>query len=186
MKVKEVAMVIALAILGALFVGLFVDAVYEKPEYEDFCGKGSFEGKYYGPYPERANLNCTYQMTKDDRMNIDKCNEDGGSPEFNYDDNYCQTSFKECNYCQKEYNEANKIYNRNVFFIVVPIGVIAILAGLFLSFEVVGSGLMFSGILLVAYGTIRYFSNMSKIFRVVVIFIELVLLIFISIKKLKK
>ena len=28
MKVKEVAMVIALAILGAAFVGLFVDAVY--------------------------------------------------------------------------------------------------------------------------------------------------------------
>ena len=185
MKVKEVAMVIAVAILAALFVGLFVDAVYEQPKYEDFCGRGVSYPKY--AYPEQqTNLNCTYKLTSDEKNQIDECYKNEGNPEFNYDDNYCQTNFKECNYCQKNFNAAEMKYNRNVFYIVVPIGVAAILVGLFLNFEVVGSGLMFSGILLVAYGTIRYFSDMSKIFRVVIIFIELALLIFISIKKLKK
>ena len=60
------------------------------------------------------------------------------------------------------------------------------LVGLFLAYEVVGAGLMFSGIILLAYATIRYFSNMSKVVRVIVIFIELVMLIIVSIKKLKK
>lgn len=187
MKAKEVAMTIALAVLGALFVGLLVDALYESPKYEDFCGKGEYQPaaypKYVGPGFE---IGCSYNATKDEVTAINKCYEDEGQPEFNHDDHGCQTSFKECNYCNKYFQDANNIYNRNVFYIIAPIGVIAIIVGLFLGYEVVGTGLMFSGILLVAYATMRYFSDMSKLMRVLVIFIELILLILISIKKLKK
>jgi len=184
MKAKEVAMTIALAILGALFVGLLVDALYESPKYEDFCGRG----RYAEPTPKYVapGYVCNYTSPPAERQQIDTCYQDEGNPEFNYDEKGCQTSYKECNYCNKYFNEANNIYNRNVFYIIAPIGVIAIIFGLFMAYEVVGTGLMFSGILLVAYATTRYFSEMSKLMRVLVIFIELVLLILISIKKLKK
>jgi hypothetical protein len=185
MKAKEVAMTIALAVLGALFVGLLVDALYEAPKYEDFCGKG----QYTQPFPMKpipAGHICSYVPSLEERETIDTCYQDEGQPEFNYDEYGCQSTFKECNYCNKYYTEENNKYNRNIFFIVAPIGVLFVIVGLFLSFEVVGTGLMFSGILLVAYATTRYFSDMSKLLRVVVIFIELVLLILISIKKLKK
>ncbi len=184
MKAKEVAMTIALAVLGALFVGLLVDALYESPKYEDFCGRGRYpdaQPKYVDP-----SYICNYTATAQEREQIDTCYQDEGNPEFNYDEKGCQTSYKECNYCNKYFNEANNIYNRNVFYMIAPIGVIAIIVGLFLGYEVVGTGLMFSGILLVAYATMRYFSDMSKLMRVLVIFVELVLLILISIKKLKK
>lgn len=177
MKVKEVAMVIALAILTALFVGLLVDAVYQEPKYEDFC-----RNNFPKAFPERGQCNVSVVNSEE----VNKCYQDMGQPEFNYDKNGCETGFKSCNLCNKDFNTAQAKYNRNVFFIIAPIGIIAIIAGLFLNYEVVGSGFMFSGILLVAYATARYFSDMSKLFRVLVIFIELVLLIVISIKKLKK
>ena len=68
-------------------------------------------------------------------------------PEFNYDDRNCQTSFKECNFCnKKQYQDATEVYNRNVFYIVAPIGALAVIIGLFIGYEVVGTGFMFSGI----------------------------------------
>ncbi|MEK6840193.1 MAG: hypothetical protein AABX72_04565 [Nanoarchaeota archaeon] len=187
MKAKEVAMTIALAVLGALFVGLLVDAIYESPKYEDYCGRGQYEAQPYPKYvvPGQEPI-CGYNATKTEIDAINKCYEEEGMPEFNYDDRNCQTSFKECNFCNKQYQDATEVYNRNVFYIVAPIGALAVIIGLFIGYEVVGTGFMFSGILLVAYATMRYFSNMSKIMRVVVIFIELVLLVLISIKKLKK
>ena len=187
MKVKEVAMVIALAILGAAFVGLFVDAVYESPKYEDFCGTPTYRAEPYPKYiPPGQEVVCNYTAMQSEVETINQCYADKGQPEFNYDGRGCQTSYKECNYCNKYFEEANNRYNRNLFFINAPIGLVGMLVGLFLAYEVVGAGLMFSGIILLAYATIRYFSNMSKVMRVIVIFIELVMLIIVSIKKLKK
>lgn len=182
MKAKEVAMVIALAILTSFFFGLFVDAIYERPEYEDFCKNRYKETSR--PYP----VDCKLPVTRSEQVEIEieKCYQDGGFPEFNYEENGCESGFKECNLCNKEFQEEQEKYNRNVFFIVAPIGAILLITGLLLAYEVVGSGLMFSGILLVAYATIIYFSDMSKWLRVLVIFIELVLLVLISIRKLRK
>jgi hypothetical protein len=136
--------------------------------------------------PVPAGHTCNYVPTPDERATIDACYQEEGNPEFTFDEYGCQSTYKDCNYCNKYFNEENNKYNRNIFFIIAPIGVLAVIVGLFLSFEVVGTGLMFSGIFLVAYATMRYFSDMSKVLRVIVIFIELVLLILISIKKLKK
>ena len=185
MQVKEVAMVVALSLLSAFFVGLLVDALYEEPKYDAYC-KNSYRPYYEKPYP--PDYQCpAYNLTSQEREQIRQCQEEGkGFPEFELDDRGCQQNYKNCNYCQKEHQDALAKYNRNVFFIVVPLGLVAILFGLFIGYEVVGSGMMFGGILLVAYGTMRYFSEMSKLMRVVVIFLELVILVIISIRKLKK
>ena len=183
MKVKEVAMIVALALLSAFFIGLLVDALYVEPKYEDFC---KLSERYY-PKPYPPTQECPgYNLTVQERTLIDQCFDAKGMPDYNLDEKGCQTSFKECNYCQRDFDQALQKYNRNVFYIVTPLGLIAIILGLFIGLEVVGSGMMFGGILLMAYGTMRYFSNMSKLMRVVVIGIELVLLIIISIKKLRK
>ena len=182
MKAKEVAMVIAIALLSALFVGLLVDAVYESPEYDDYCDHKERIAK-----PHRfAEGECTANYTVEAREQMDQCYEDGGFPEYTFDENRCETGFKSCNMCGVEYDDASEIYNRNLFFIIAPIALLAIIFGLYLGAEVIGTGMMFSGILLLIYCTSRYFSDMSKILRVVVIGIELVLLLWISKKKLKK
>ena len=93
--------------------------------------------------------------------------------------------YSSCNTCQKGYQDANSLYNRNLFYIILPIALFAVLFGLFYSFEVVGSVFMFSGILLLIYATMRYFSEMSKLMRTLVIFLGLVLLVFIANKKMR-
>lgn len=179
-------MVVALALLSAFFVGLLVDALYVEPKYEDFC-KAADRPYYEKPYPAAYPQECSrYNLKAQEQQLINECLDAKGSPDYNVDNKGCQTSFKECNYCQRDFNQALQIYNRNVFYIVTPLGLLAIIFGLFIGFEVVGSGAMFGGILLMAYGTMRYFSDMSKIMRVVVIGIELLLLVIISIKKLRK
>ena len=185
MKVKEIAMVVALALLSAFFVGLLVDALYVEPKYDDFC-KNSARPYFEKPYPQNPEQCPLYNLTAQEREQIAQCQDDKGFPEFNTDERGCQQDYKSCNFCQRDYDQALQIYNRNVFYIVTPLGLLAIIVGLFISLEVVGSGAMFGGILLMAYGTMRYFSNMSKLMRVAVIGIELLLLVIISIKKLRK
>lgn len=174
---KQVAMTIIIAVLSALFVGLLVDAVYESPKYENYCVE-----PFYPATPKVSEGTiCDYTQSIEEK----DCYKRGGSPRFDYDSKGCQI-FNECDYCGKEFEEANKEYNRNVFFIVAPVGLVMIILGVFYSVGFIGSGFMFGGILSVAYGTIRYFSDMSKIMRVIVIFIELVIVVWLGLKKLRK
>jgi len=175
-------MSIAIAIMAALFVGVVVDAVYDVPKYEDYCNEYMNMPKVLGRPVEAENCDDPYFVSQDE---IRACENGRGTPEFEYDENGCNV-YTECNYCSKEYNDANEKYNRNLFFIISPLAVIMILIGLLYGFEIVASGLMMGGILLLIYSTGRYFSDMSKIMRVVVVFIELVLLIWIAIKKMQK
>ncbi len=173
---KLVAMTIVIAVLSALFIGLLVDAIYPTPKYEDYCNKF---------YPEQRPLVtgtiCNYTQSVGEK----ECYKEGGTPRYDYTAEGCQV-FKECDFCNKEFEEDNKVYNRNLFFIVSPLGLIMIIFGVYYAVGFIGSGFMFGGILSVAYGTIRYFSDMSKIMRVAVIFIELVIVVWLGLKKLRK
>ena len=175
-------MSLAIAVMAALFVGLFFDAVYSAPEYDDFC-EGN-ENRYLKDPLEMPPKDCdnVYFVYEEE---INSCQKGEGSPVFDYNEEGCQT-YSSCNYCNKEYSEANEVYNRNLFFIISPIAIILILFGLFYTFEVIASGFMFGGILLLIYSTVRYFSDMSKFMRVLVVFIELILLLWITKKKMDK
>jgi len=177
-------MALAIAIMAALFVGLFIDAVYSAPEYDDYCNTSAYAPR---SYPEKIYMNTTqcYDPYFVYQEEVSACEGERGFAEFEYDEEGCQV-FSECNYCSRDYNDANEKYNRNLFFIITPIAVAAIIFGLFYGMEVIGSGFMFAGILLLIYSTGRYFSDMSKVMRVVVIGIELILLLWITKKKMKK
>lgn len=72
------------------------------------------------------------------------------------------------------------------FYIYAAAGILLILIGLFLKQNVVAPGIMFGGILLIASSTLFYVWEMNKLTRLVVIFLELILLIYVSMKKLRK
>ena len=151
---------LAIAIMVALFVGLLVDALYEAPEYDDFC-EGDSGPRADVKEPLLAKDECAdpYFVYQEE---IDECHKDEGYPDFKYDEKGCRI-YDNCNFCGKEYGEANEKYNRNIFYIISPIGLIAIIFGVLYGFEIVGSGFMFGGILLLIYSTARYFSDMSKV-----------------------
>jgi hypothetical protein len=182
MKVKELLMALAIAVMTALFVGLLVDAVYETPEYDDFCDESARAPLIKEGGVRADDCEDPYFVYKEE---IDACHAEKGSPEFDYDEAGCHV-YSSCNYCATEFRDASEVYNRNLFYIITPLAVAALIFGVYYGFEIVASGFMFAGVLLLIYSTGRYFVDMSKILRVIVIFIELVLLLFITKKKMGK
>ena len=177
MDVKKIAMILAITVLLPLFVGLFTDAVYQEPKYEKYCNTS------FTTYPAKAipttPVNCTYNYGSEQ----DKCYRDGGQPEFNYTSSGCQI-FTSCNYCGKLHTDALQKYNRNIFFILLPVGLIVVILGLYLLVDYLGAGLMFAGLIIMFYATMRYFSDMSKILRALVILVELLVIMWIGYKKI--
>lgn len=173
---KQIAVASAVAILFAVFVIVLIDAVYERPEYSDYCGKGEYYAR-----PVLPDTKCDYEYSEA----YQQCMEDGGVPKLRYNESDCGT-FDKCDFCNKEYEATSKIYTRNIFIIAGLLGVAAIFAGTLWKIEFLASGIMFGGIILLFYATVVHFSNADKILRVVIIFVELMLVLWIGYKKLYK
>lgn len=131
--------------------------------------------------PVGTELKCDYQYGEEEN----KCAQDSGLVRIKLNESGCPV-FDYCDPCSKDYNDATKIYTRNVFVIAGVIGVIAIFAGTLWKIEFLASGLMFGGIILLFYATVRYFHDADKLLRVVIIFAELILVLWIGYKKLYK
>ncbi len=181
---KEIAMIIGIAVLFALLVGLAIDAFYVEPQYEKFCNSSYYR---YGPYtkplpPDYIQpQNCSYEYGEE----YNKCINDRGNPIFDIDEKGCQF-YSTCDYCSRDFDIARNKYNRNVFYIIAPIAILAIIFGVLIRLDFVGTGFMFGGILSLIYGTARYFTGLSKVGRVIIVFIELLILIWIGYKKVRK
>jgi len=179
MDVKKIAMILAITVLLPLFVGLFTDAVYQQPKYENYCNNTYYDSPKFMP---TAAVNCT---DFNNNENVQKCYNKKGNPEYTYDTNGCQT-FKLCNYCSVAFNDATQKYNRNIFFILLPIGLAIVILGLYLLVDYLGAGLMFAGLIIMFYATMRYFSDMSKALRAIVILVELLVIMWIGYKKISE
>ena len=179
MDLRQIAVAAAVAILSAVFVILLIDLVYKEPQWNDYC-KEDF-GPRAKPIPVEPPECATYGISQEHQ----KCLEEGGVPKFEYDAVGCIV-FEKCDFCNKDYDAVRKVYTRNVFIIAGVIGVIAIFSGTLWKIEFLASGLMFGGIILLFYATMRYFHDADKFLRVIIIFAELLLVLWIGYKKLYK
>ena len=176
MEIKKVALTLGIAILFALFIVFLVDAIYEQPKYEDFCS--------YQYYPTKApslSDNCT---TVYNENLVNSCIKEKGEVRDRLDEKGCQIE-SYCDYCSRDFNSVNSKYNKNIFYISAIVGILAILAGLFLpkTIDAIASGLMFGGIIVLLQGTVRVFGDLGKWMKVIVLGIELVILVWIGYKK---
>ncbi|MFH2021553.1 MAG: hypothetical protein ABIJ34_09145 [archaeon] len=177
MGMKELAVIVGIAVIFTAFVMVTVDVFVPRPEYNKFCRQDY--------YPEKAfpvvNNNCTYVETAAERACYDK----EGMGKFDVDENGCRY-FKDCDMCNKEFNDSQKAYTNTIFIILAIVGAIAILLGVYYKVEFIGTGFMFSGILLMFIGTVQNFDALNKYTRPVVLFAELALIMFIAYKKVMK
>jgi len=179
MDAKRIAMVIAIVVLLPLFVGLFTDAVYDEPKYEDYCNNSYYE---YSKPMIATPVNCTDVYSSQESQ---QCYNDKGTPDYTYDSTGCQ-QFKSCNYCSRDFNDAQQKYNRNIFFILLPLGLIIVIIGIYFAVDYLGAGLMFAGLIVMFYATFRYFSDMSKMLRAIVILVELLVIMWIGYQKIER
>lgn len=112
-----------------------------------------------------------------------------------YDEVYNSKEYTECMHAQDECQEAALVssprysYARNCFFILIVIGLAAIIGGVLISVEGVGSGLIGGGVLTILWVlpyTHDYWMNSSKYLKLFVLGIVLVVLIYLGYKKVEQ
>lgn len=94
--------------------------------------------------------------------------------------------------CRAEYDSEREKYNLVVFYVSVFFGMVAIVVGLMLPDKKddlnqwIGSGFMLGGFFTLFVGTIRAYGDLHRILRPVVLLIELLIVIYVSYKKIGK
>ena len=166
-KSKLVIFSVAVAFLSVFFFAYAVQAVYPAPQYGDFC-----EDKLIVKAIESAE-ECVGEGGKWTESSAREIESKFAG--------WCDRDFE----CRGEYDVAREVYERNVFFANMIIGVIVLVVALFLSIEAVSSGLMGGAVMLIVYGSMRYWGELSDAWRTLMLGVALVGLIWLGYKKLK-
>lgn len=157
---KKFILGIAIALVTVFFVVYLIQTFYPAPKYDDFC-KDDFP-----------------KLINDSEI----CEEQNGLwQEYEKGEGYCDTSY----YCRVEYDEKRESYEKNLFVINLSLGVIILFISFLFLANTVSTGLFGGGIILILYGTIRYWSDLSNLLRAIMLGLTLTILIWISYKKLK-
>ena len=160
-----------------------IEAFYPSPQYQNFCTNQN----YYYPYMNSApikditgGLNCSVSPTPQQQ---NECSTRGGNLiAATYDSSGCAATFT-CDMCNVNFNDAQKAHDRAVFFIALIVGIITLIVGYaILSVEPVGSALMASGVWAIFYGTVRNWTNLTSVWRFVLLLLALILLVWIALR----
>jgi hypothetical protein len=181
--VRKILIIFVIGILFSVLVFSVIEAVYPSPEYEDFCGR-EFEPR---PIRVEKEAECPdLEISVEDQK---ACNEKEGNIMYRYDEHGCPNAY-ECSTCEKEYDDANEVYHLYVFYISAVLALIAIFIGLYLPAkqntlnEWIGTGFMLGGTFALFFGTMQSFRHLGRFTRPIVIFLELVLVIYVAYMKI--
>ncbi len=184
--VKQIAIIVGIAVIFTAFIIVGMEAFYESPKYEQICNNTAYYNNYYPvskPAPESfVNETCNYVY---ETPEVKKCYDGRGSPDFNYTKDKCPT-YLSCNFCGLRFEEANKKHMNISFIILAIIGIITIIFGVLFKIEFLGSGFMYGGIAVLFYATMRFLGEQNKYLKVLILFIELLIVLWIGYKKLYK
>ncbi len=92
----------------------------------------------------------------------------------------------EKNRLEEEREKAEKRFQKHLFFVAAPLGIITIIVGAFLSIQAIGTGLMFGGIFSVCDGYFNYWYELADPLKFASMLVAFVVLIFVGYKKLEK
>ena len=184
---RKIVIIFVIAVLYAILVQTIIEAVHPSPKYEDYCQSLMKGAPYSEPQriDDKGNLvqSCQY-------IDTTSCIYPG-QVEYAYNASGCPQSYT-CNMCQQDFNNDNEKYNFIVFMVSAILGLIAVAIGLYMPTEEnslnewIGTGFMLGGLFSIFFGTARYFMEMGRYVRPIVIFVELAIVIYIGYKKLKK
>ncbi|MFH1770488.1 MAG: hypothetical protein ABH828_02935 [archaeon] len=158
-NIKKVAVISTIAILFAFFIFSFIDALYERPEY---C-------RYYDDYGNEPVIKPINQTDEERIIEQEKYTE-----------------------CQTEYDLAMKDYRFFRFLITSVIGLAAVILSIYLPFkkdslkEWLLTGFMIGGLAAIFIATADFFSDAHRIIKPIILLIEILLVMFVAYKKIKK
>ena len=185
---RKVLIIFVISVLFSAFVLSSIEAVYPEPKYEDYCTSYN-----YGPRPMMPVVkeNFTCPETANQQL-FESCTKQKGYVDYKiYDSNGCP---KEpfCNMCSAELDHSKQKYNFVYFLITALFGLIAIALGVYLPtsknalHEWIGTGFMLGGLFVLFFGTIKTFTDLNRYVRPLILLFELLVIIWLSYKKLGK
>ena len=87
---------------------------------------------------------------------------------------------------EAERRAAEHVFEKHLFTVAVPLGLLAIVVGAFLPIQAIGTGLMFGGIFSVCDGYFNYWSELSAQLKFLSLLAAFVVLIVVGYRKLEK
>jgi len=174
------SLIIGIVIVLNLFFNYTLSLVFSSPEYNVFCPQKQInitpdsqdkcvaEGGAWTQYPSDVNP----KMIEAGRLDVPNIN----SKQIGY----CDQSFT----CNQKYEEARKTYDRNVFIVLVVLGVITfVLSLVFVNIEILSAALSIGAVLDFVIASIRYWARADDLIKVLILGVALAVLIWVSIKK---
>jgi hypothetical protein len=169
MDIKKTIISIAIAIIFVLFIGYGIEVFDRNAKMEEFCPN-------------------VYDID-----NEADCAKEGGiwGDEFARGPKPVMDSGEIREFCSQPYDcydnwglETSK-HDKVVFVVSVIVGILAIIGGMLLKKDAISTGILGGAVLLLLYGTIRYWRHANDILKFVLLGIVLAVLIWIGYKKLK-
>lgn len=167
-KILKWSLILSIVIVANLFFNYSLSLVLNSPDREAYC-----------PFEKTSQVIETQQQ----------CEEADGiwNPGRAIDQNikpagYCDLYSK----CQNEFQKVNESYEQKVFIALVVIGVIVLIASFFVGSNfVLGSSFALTAVLSLVIASIRYWQYADEILKVSILFIALVALVYLAIKKFR-
>ncbi len=176
LKLLRWILALAIVVILNLFFAVAIHIVYKEPSYDHFCvnnritqaieTKEACEATSVGG---QWNPNTQPKPMKLAAGEI-------------YPAGYCDTNYT----CNKNFQGAQSLYNRNVFVVLVVLGLLSLIVGYLLAMSsAVSLGLSLGGLVSLIIATVRYWSDMHEYLRLVILALALVALIYFGIKKFR-
>lgn len=181
---RKIGIILVIAVLFSIFVFATINAVYPQPEYNDYCKYGDAAKPIRAPGDEKC---ADFKSATEDETK--QCVDQEGYIAYKYDEYGCPKNYY-CEFCQRDLDKANEKYNFVSFIISAIFALIAVGVGLYLPAqkgslnEWVGTGFMLGGLITLFAGTIMVYGELHRFVKPVVIFAELVIVLWLSYKKL--
>lgn len=180
-KVLKWVLIFGIALVVNLFFNYAIAVFYDEPQWDEFCVEKQVR---VIPNTQEGCLLVGGQWTEDRfiQKTIPRVGEITAPVIQEDQKGYCNPNYT----CGQNYQDERELYERNVFAMLVVIGVGLIVGSFFVAgFEAVALGLSFGGVLSLIIGTMRYWSSMDDYLRVIVLGFALVALIWLAMKKFK-
>ncbi len=165
MDKKKGILIVAIALVLAFFVGYGIEVFNPTPNQDRIYRSFNYI---------HSDGNCTSQGGQWIKDRVPKFEGENESPV-----GWCEPPYEKLELDQSK-------HDRVVFIAAVLVGILALVGGLLLNKDTISTGIVSGGVLLILYGTIRYWRHANNILKFTLLGIALAILIWLAYKKLDK
>lgn len=173
------AVVVGIVIVLNLFFNYAISLVYKEPSYEAYMPTS----QVVEPITNKADcLAAGGQWTDPDPRYVQPVTDPATGMKTAPAYGSCNPNYT----AQKNLDAAEKAYSRNVFIILVVLGVLSLAVGAFLSSAVLATAFSWGGVLSLFIASVRYWNRASDIVHVALLALALGALIWVAVRKIEK